>query len=154
MSTGSGAVQCPQCGWEEANEEYNGRTCGHRIVCRRCGYCESEIPKFDKKRHFRGSTHKVEIGAGALGYQWKGGFGYIGCALRKSAAVTRAADWLPDKLKIGAVEDTAYVTRWSFETKQVETIRGQFYLDPEQIEHLLDRDSQQPELNGDENSRA
>ncbi|HWO37616.1 MAG TPA: hypothetical protein VNO32_53245 [Candidatus Acidoferrum sp.] len=139
MSTTSGAEQCPQCAWEEADYEYNGRECSCILMCRRCGYLESEIPEFDEMRRFRGTTHKITMGAGALGYKRKGGFAYVSTALHTSADVTRAQEWLRPLLKDGEVEDTAYVTRWNFEIEEVETILGKFYLNEEQIEKLAER---------------
>jgi hypothetical protein len=139
MSTFSDAVQCPQCGWEEADYELDCRRDSSILRCRRCGYYESEIPEFDDMRHFRGTTHEIKMGAGALGYEWKGGSAYISLTLHTSADVTRAQDWLGALLKDGAVEDTAYVTRWDFETKHVVTILGKFYLNPEQIDKLAER---------------
>ncbi len=154
MSTGSGAVQCLQCGWEEANEEFNGHDCSHRLMCRRCGYYESEIPEFDENQHFRGSTCTPKTGAGALGYRLKGPFWHCFRALHTSADVTRAQDWLRDKLKVGAVEDTAYVTRWSFETEQVETILGKFYLSLEEINNLAERNRQRSSGDEERNESA
>lgn len=128
MSEAQVFVECPQCGYTETDKCYDGRRSISRIVCRRCGYREFEGPVYGKTGQRCGWKHEVSYGAGFLWYMHTEGGAFVGRSLNEEKEVGKAERWLRKQLKRGAVQDTAYLTRWNDETKQAELVIGQFYL--------------------------
>jgi predicted nucleic-acid-binding Zn-ribbon protein len=60
MSHVQEVVDCPQCGFAEADRNYNCRDGSWTILCRHCGYTESW-------------SHEVRRGIGVLWYRSTGG---------------------------------------------------------------------------------
>jgi hypothetical protein len=72
MSTVSDCIECPQCGYGEADHEFNCRDSSEVTMCRYCGYYESWEPKYDEEGNPCGWKHEISRGAGALWYTRKG----------------------------------------------------------------------------------
>src|ERR1039458_3006823 len=119
--------QCPQCKFEQADFEYNCRTCEESLHCRKCGYSES----VDRKEGSEGKAtykHKVVEGAGVLFYRWKGAIAYACYYLATQEEVAKAEQWLREKLAAGQIRPgSAYLSRWNKETQSVEFTIGRLY---------------------------
>lgn len=125
MSTVSDLVKCPQCGYEEADYEFNCRTRGEETLCNRCGYRESWEAKRDEDGQLLGWKHDISQGAGALWYRPTEGIAYACHSLHSANELAEAERWLKERLAAGTVEeDTARLTRWNKETRSVELVLG------------------------------
>ena len=132
MSSVQSFVECPQCGYEQADYLYRCRTDENATMCRRCGYYECWDAKYDEDGDFCGWKHEISRGAGAL---WGRGTGqgiFRGDFCNTKKEVLDAERWLREALDKGTVDpDVSYLTKWNRETEQVEFIFGKFYEWPE-----------------------
>jgi hypothetical protein len=125
MSTVSDQMKCPQCGYEEADHEFDCRTSEEETLCTRCGYRESWESKLDDKGQFSGWKHEIKKGYGTLWYRGTGGVAFACHSLHAEKELAEAERWLKQQLHAGTVEeDTARVTWWNEETKRVELVVG------------------------------
>lgn len=125
MSTVSDLVKCPQCGYEEADYEFNCRTRGEETLCNRCGYRESWDAKRDEAGDFLGWKHDISQGAGALWYHSTEGIAYACHSLHSANELAEAERWLKQQLEAGTVDQhTARLTRWNSEAHTVELVLG------------------------------
>lgn len=139
MTSVSTTTDCPQCGFDEAEHDFDCRTNEKETVCWRCGYYESWTIERGEEGNGCGWTHVVDPGFGVLYY----GAARPGeCSLRalhSSQELVDAEQWLRER---SAKTDTklkdAYLTRWNTETAQVELIIGEF------CEHLYSAGSAAP----------
>ena len=128
MSTVSDQIECPQCGYSEADHEFNCRSCGEVTMCKRCGYYECRDAKYDEDGNPCGWKHEISRGAGALWYRGPGQGVFCGRFFNTVKEVLEAERWLREGLDKGQVDpDVSYLTRWNGDTKQVEFIIGKFY---------------------------
>lgn len=127
MSTVMDYIQCPQCGYDQADTEYNCRTCEQRTNCRKCGFSKY----LDRETDGKGKvtfTHRVCEGAGVLFFRWKGAIGYTSHYLATQDEVAEAEQWLRGKLAAGQVRPgSGYLSRWNKETESVEFVIGRLY---------------------------
>lgn len=127
MSTVLGCMECPQCGYAKADTEYNCRTFEERTNCRKCGFSEY----LDRETDCEGKVvfkHRVIEGAGVLFYRWKDGLGYTSHYLPAEEEVTKAEEWLREKLAAGQLRpSSAYVSHWDKEADVVNVIIGRFF---------------------------
>jgi sarcosine oxidase delta subunit len=141
-------MKCPQCGYEEADSEFNCRTSEQSVRCRKCGYSESTDAKWEGES-LVGYTHQVTQGAGALFYRWKGAIGYTAYFLATKQEATDADKWLRERLACGEVRpSSAYVSRWDGEVSAVEFLVGKFF-EP----GTYDPDDEMPEQMGSSDLR-
>ena len=132
MSTVSDYIECPQCGYGEADHEFDCRNSGEVTMCRRCGYYESCDPKYDEDGNPCGWKHEISRGAGALWYSGTDRGIFCGDYFNSPKEVLKAERWLRERLEKGDVDaEVSYLTRWNRETKQVEFVIGKFYEWPE-----------------------
>jgi hypothetical protein len=125
MSTASDQMKCPQCGYEEADYEFNCQTSGDETLCARCGYQESWDQKNDEDGRSLGWKHYISKGFGVLWYRGTGGIAFACHSLHSQEELAKAERWLKEKLAAGTVEeDTARLTRWNNETRSVELVLG------------------------------
>ena len=130
MSSVQDVIECPQCGYAEADLLYYCREGSYVIMCRCCGYGESDKPDYDENGQPCGLKHEISKGFGALWYCPRGGGVFASHPLHTGRDMAEAESWLREALNSGTVEDTAYLTRWNDETKQVEMALGNFYVWP------------------------
>lgn len=125
MSTVSDQIKCPQCGYEEADYEFDCRTRGEETLCTRCGYRESWDAKNDEDGQFLGWKHDISKGFGALWYRGTDGIAFACHSLKSPEEVDKAERWLKEQLEAGTVEEnTARLTRWNNETHSVDLVLG------------------------------
>jgi len=125
MSTVSDLMKCPQCGYEEADYEFNCRTRGEEMLCNRCGYRESWEAKNHDDGQFLGWKHDISKGFGVLWYRGTGGIAFACHSLHSQEELAKAELWLKEQLAAGTVEeDTARLTRWNNETGSVDLVVG------------------------------
>jgi hypothetical protein len=136
MSIVQSSVRCPQCEYAEAAKWIDRGDSTWNITCRRCGYYEFERRDCNKVGQAQW-THRVFRGAGCKWFQPTDEIGFIVERQDTPADVVRAERWLLDQLEAGRVENTAYLTRWNDEAKQVEMVVGEFYLFQEEIEEQV-----------------
>lgn len=141
-------MKCTQCGYDEAETEFNCRTSEESVQCRKCGYCESTDAKWEGE-NLVGYTHQVTQGAGALFFRRKGAIWYTSYFLATQQEVTDAEKWLREKLACGEVRhSSAYVSRWNEEANAVEFLVGRFF-EP----GTYDPDDEMPEQRGSSDLR-
>ncbi len=72
MSTYTTFSPCPQCGFEQAHDEFDNRSVSRTIVCMECGYYERHTPVnlrfIDGKPHYDHIKIERTAGSGALCY--------------------------------------------------------------------------------------
>ena len=127
MSIVQDFVQCPQCKYVEAAHCFDCGDGSWDITCRRCGYYEAETRDIDKEGKPQW-THTINQGAGCLWYRSTGGIAFVVQPMDMPEQVVEVEQWLLEQLKIGAVENMAYLTRWNDKAKQVQMVLGEFYL--------------------------
>ena len=127
MSSVQDLIECPQCGYKEADYLYYCKIGENMTTCRRCGYHESWTVKRDKGRNPCGWIHEIDYGCGALWYRATGGTAFASYGLRSVQELAKAERWLRKRLAKKQVEPPSYLTRWNKETKQVELVIGEFY---------------------------
>ena len=127
MSTVLDYIQCPQCGFQRVDTEYNCRTYEEIVQCRRCGYCEYVDREIDDEGNVT-YKHRIIEGAGVLSFRGKGAIAFVSHYLPTQEEVLKAEDWLQTELAAGAVcADSSYLARWNGEKKAVEFVIGKFY---------------------------
>lgn len=127
MSTVLGYIQCPQCGYEEADTEYNCRTYEETVRCRKCGYSNYLVREEDNDGNLK-FKRQLNEGAGVLFYRRKGGIGYTCYYLGTQEKVTESEQWLSEKLAAGQIRpSSAYLSRWNKETRSVDFVIGRLY---------------------------
>jgi hypothetical protein len=125
MSTVSDLVKCPQCGYEEADHEFDCRTRGEETLCNRCGYRESWEAKADENGQFLGWKHDISKGFGVVWYRGISGIAFACRSLHSEEDLAKAESWLREQLAAGTVEwSTARLTRWNNETRSVDLVLG------------------------------
>jgi hypothetical protein len=125
MSTVSDLVKCPQCGYEEADYEFNCRTREEETLCNRCGYRESLEAKNHTDGQLLGWKHEICNGFGALWYRSRDGIGFACHTLHTAIELAEAERWLKQQLEAGTVDEhTARLTRWNGEARTVELVLG------------------------------
>lgn len=125
MSRVSDLVKCPQCGYEEADFEFDCRTRGEETLCNRCGHRESWEAKNGEDGQFLGWKHDISKGFGVLWYRGTGGIAFACHSVHSQEELAKAERWLKEQLAVGSVEhDTARLTRWNNETGSVELVIG------------------------------
>jgi hypothetical protein len=129
MSSVLDLIECPQCGYKEADHEYYCRTGGENVTtCRRCGYHETWTAKRDQEGNPCGWKHDIDEGFGALCYGPTGGGGFACGCLHSAKELADAEQWLRERLAQGDFEpQSSYLTRWNSETKQVELVIGDLH---------------------------
>ncbi len=126
MSTLMDYIQCPQCGYEQADTEFDCRTTEERTNCRKCGFSEYVDREADSEGKFA-FKHQVVEGAGVLFYRWKGAIAYTCHYLAAQEKVIEAEKWLLEKLAAGQMRPgSAYLSRWDKEANAVEFVVGHF----------------------------
>jgi hypothetical protein len=132
MSSVLDQIECPQCGYKQADYEYYCRVGDDVTKCRRCGYNESWTSKRDKEGKPSGWTHQIVRSFGALWYRSTDGSGFVSQCFHSTQELADAESWLRERLAKGDVESqTSYLSRWNSESKQIELAIGQFYDWPE-----------------------
>jgi hypothetical protein len=128
MSSVQDLIECPQCGYKEADYIYYCRIGDDTTSCRRCGYHESWTAKHDQGGSHCGWKHEIDQGFGALCYRGTGEIGFAACNMRSAQELAEAETWLRERLAKGEVEpESSYLTRWNKETKQIEFVIGKFH---------------------------
>jgi hypothetical protein len=84
-------------------------------------------PQYDKESNPCGWNHQIDRGAGAMCYHAVGAVATSWHYFSSSEEVTEAERWLREKLTKGEVESNAYLSQWNKETKQIESVLGEFH---------------------------
>lgn len=127
MSSVLDFTRCPQCGYEQADTEFDCRTSEQSTNCRRCGFSEYVEWEKDNEGKFA-FKHRVVEGAGVLFYRWKGAIAYTCNYFAKQEDVTEAEQWLREKLAAGQIRPgSAYLSRWNKETQSADFVIGRLF---------------------------
>jgi hypothetical protein len=124
-------VQCPQCGFEEADYICWYKSGEDETTCLRCGYHEWWGIKRDDEDNYCEDVnhhwiwkHGTDKGYGVLCYRETGQIAYIYRDLYSPQELVDVEAWLHEQLRKGEVEADSYLTRWNDETKQVDSVIG------------------------------
>ena len=124
MSVVHELTRCPQCG-DDHTEFDADCSASYRMTCLVCGYFESENLKFNVDGICCGSLRVIGKGFGVLRYRCVDDNFLWNHFLRTPREAHDALRWLRSALYSSAVDaDTAYLTRWSDTTNQIEVLVG------------------------------
>jgi hypothetical protein len=125
MSTVQDFVDCPQCGFGEADYLCTSPCRSQAIMCQRCGYQEDWDLKYNPVEQDRRWQHAIRKGFGVMSYLRAGAPSRPIHFLHTKDELLDAERWLRDQLASGAIAtQSAYLTCWNDETKNVEVLLG------------------------------
>jgi len=123
-------IDCPQCGYENAEYETSRATeefIWEHTTCTKCGYTESREPQCDQTGKHCGWKHDVEEGVGAFHYHFVDSCAFCVECLHTAAEFAEAKDCLRKGLENGKIDAaSSCLTKWNGDTKQVELVIGEF----------------------------
>jgi Zn ribbon nucleic-acid-binding protein len=117
-------TKCPQCGFLEAVEDFDLNSKEWSVDCRRCGYHASwKHESLFSDGHVEKGVETVHFSAGVSWAKKPSGGGTLTCLGENE--IEEAAGKIRNGIASGELSPESYVTRFSFETKEVTAVVGQ-----------------------------
>ncbi len=117
---------CQQCRAQSAHFEHDTRAGGYEIACGRCGRLEHHETKYDDEGTYSGFRHESSQGFGVLFFRDTSDHEFYSCSLNTPTQLVEAEAWLRERIRTGGVDaDTASLSRWNDEIRQLEPVLGE-----------------------------